>query len=274
MAHYSIKFESLEEMRAAVDEILNGKIIDGRPLHKDCFKESWSGASSREHATELAVNGLPRDGIKAIDVAAEKINEMGLKVKNQGFQAMYADSGDEVDIARWLSGEEDHMLSWELSSESVRPVATLFVELAASSGISAKEIQEHGYQIMAAVEAIDASGMQTEIYVCWTSTSDSTSYRSMVKVKDAGEVFNPGRLMFAITHPSMLRVWMFAMLLKICDDNKISVPWGYGMPCKGRNGLKYGKDDFPETFAYIPGVGHIDAPNVARDVLRELQLID
>lgn len=247
---------------------------------------AFYGADTMQEAIDLARTGLPRDGVKALDTAATKVEETERELMIPRFHSLYAVDGADVDVARYLSGEPENMIGYYLDeAPGIGRVATLVVSISYSAGISTKTITKRGHAIMALLEAIERTGMQTEVWSDHT-TSDNYNYfggdaavpsgastiRQAVKIKSPGELFDPSTFMYVFTHTSMVRALGFNTMHTFPEHlhQQFSIPGSLGYPVT----KEYRLEDYPEGAIFIPSVRTDEEPTkVYRDTLRQLGLL-
>src|SRR5690606_40002886 len=84
------------------------------PEHFPC-NNGWQGEGVRtlDDAKRLAHEGLPIDGVKALEVASEKVSQIYREYDVPSFSSCYDVTGSDVDVARYLSGEPENMIRSE-----------------------------------------------------------------------------------------------------------------------------------------------------------------
>lgn len=235
----------------------------------------FGGITSMTEAIELARTGLAADGIEALRIADENLEQFDRDLVSQQFQTVYDVCGSDVDVARYLSGEPENMISYHLDDmPQVQRIVTLVVSGGAPGSVSASAITKHGQRIMSLMMAIESTGIQTEIWVDHTSTDRRGGYtgRESVRIKAPGELFDASAFMFAITHPSMLRALFLNSMHAYPPEwqSALKVGNGYG---NATNKLVHA-DDYPDGSIYIPGIMLDSEAGLAVDaVLREIGLL-
>lgn len=253
---------------------------------EDMNDRDFYGVESMGEAIRLAKTGLPRAGIDALDIAQRNVEEVDRDLMVPRFHSLYAVDGADVDVARYLSGEPENMIGYYLDeAPGIRRVATLVVNITYAWSVDSKKITDRGRAIMSLMEAIERTGMQTEIWADNTMSDQSTGsegipepgssvMRTSIRVKAAGEIFDPSTFMYVFTHPSMFRALGFNTMHTYPKHlhKQFSVPGHYGYAVIKPYRIE---QDYPEGAIYIPSIRHNDDPkSVFRDSLKKLGLLE
>lgn len=264
--HYTQWFDSfgeylqhLETSRAAQDV----RVVDG------------ANVSTLAEALTLARKGLPREGVEALRLA--EVGAADRELVQQGFQWRHAYEGGEVDVARFLSGEQDCMVDHYLEDQPrVTPIVTLAVGVNIPFGVSPSAVQKHGRALVALAEAIDASGLQSEI---WADNTVFNGYerkwsgRQAIRLKAPGEWFDVGMFMYMLTHPSVHRALGVAGMHTF--PSRWHRPIGVGDFYGGNYAVSHRiAEDFPEGTIHVPPLtSDSQAGKVVDKVLKDLGLV-
>lgn len=242
----------------------------------------WYGnVNNMAEAHDLANRGLPREGVTAIKLAKDSVDQMKGEILRPTIYDEFDVSGAVVDMDRFITGVPECMVEYypiEQSSED--RIVTLIMNISYHSGISAKAILKQGQAMMGLVEAIELTGRQAEI---WTDmnvsgydygTNESVYARTAVRLKQAGGAFDVGMFMYALTHPSYLRCHMLNAMHnhpdKFRDACGISAFGHYGSPVTTAQDM----DDFPAFSIYVPTIRrNEDAGEFVTATLKRLGLV-
>lgn len=170
----------------------------------------FSQTKSYGEAFGLASSGW-KDGASKLRETERQV--AGLLPRGADIVGEYAEAGDEVDVGRYLDGEPENMIEYQLS-ESRKPVVRFVVSVTANSEVSTDAIFNRGAAVAAAIDALESSGVRCEV---WASFDTDGAYnygirnRAQVKVKGDSEALDIDRLAFAVCHPSMLRRLCFRL---------------------------------------------------------------
>ncbi|MFD1044176.1 hypothetical protein ACFQ1S_00485 [Kibdelosporangium lantanae] len=132
------------------------------------------------------------------------------------WQPRFEVDGSDVDVARYLSGEPENMISYSLvTTPTTGRVISLAVNLGATGGVSVGDMVKRGKSVVALVYALERMGLSTELFADSQSGSRDLrpeTTREMVKVKGASDALDPAMIMFALAHPSFYRGLLFASM--------------------------------------------------------------
>ncbi|QBP29192.1 hypothetical protein KNU48_gp052 [Mycobacterium phage Silverleaf] len=271
-----ITFDSFNDL---VEHNRTGK--DYRSEHMDDYE--FYGVHNLREACDLASKGLPKDGVEAINLAEHHVSQIAGDLYRPAFEDFHDTSGAFVDMGRYVEGEPECMISFSPTEEvGQNKIVSLILNITYSWVISAEAIKKNGQSLYALVEAIETCGMQAEIwldmYVKGSNfrADDGARYRcrTAVRLKKAGEPFDVGMFMYALTHNSMLRAHIFnAMHSHDTDVRKacgIHPSGGYGNAIRDATDM----DDFPPYSIYIPVISRDqDAGTFVPVVLKRLGLL-
>lgn len=266
-ADESITFDSLEEFAACAER------------HSAEFERcaGWDpyfcGADSISDALKLARNGWQGVECEAMDIVDSAIDSIEAETDVTAFRPRFGVSGAEVDLGRYLSGEPECMIDYDLiEAPSAGRVITLCASVCVSSAISSETIKQRGYAIAALAFALMRLGFAVELWADITIAGNGALGQMRVLVKGLNDELDHSKIMFGYAHPAMLR--------------GLGLPVGHefskALGVKLRIGSTYGRpapciQDLPEGTIYLPQVtSAYDVPN-AKDMLlkymRELGII-
>lgn len=238
----------------------------------------YGGVKDLPDAIKLAQKGLPKLGVEAIQLAAQNLTLTQGELMRSAFYDINDTAGSTVDIGRYLEGTPECMIQ-HLPCEEVgrSPIVTLVMNVSYNGGISAEAITNNGKSMVALIEAVESRGKQCEV---WTDMhaigyrkGKRFTARTAVRLKRAGEPFDVSAFMYALTHPSYLRVqilnamhthpekWRYAL--------GIRPTYGYGIPITNASDM----EDFPPYSIYIPCISRdSEAGKFVPLVLKQLGL--
>lgn len=182
---------------------------------RDISDGDWAGTKTFEDAEKLARDGWAA-GLERVKPMAESIKSV-LCSKIIRPEAQHAESGDEVDIDRYLEGEPEHMIEYpmkEMHATGGR-IVSVGLNLFMSGGCDKHIFEMRGAAIIALVDALECAGYRTEVHLCMGangSRDGNASYQSHAPIKQAGEPAELDRLVFAFSHPAVFRRLWFAHL--------------------------------------------------------------
>jgi hypothetical protein len=200
---------------------------------------SWAGTSSFDEAMALARKGWP-EGLKDIQKVSEAIwNVVGQEI--QKVETLFDVCGAFADVDRYLTGEPEDMVQFvEEQTFGRGKVVKLFVNNAASCGVSAKTMFCRGAAVVALIDALEKLGYSCEVSTAdalaggWRGDNQLLQYE--VELRGAGQVLDMDRMAFALAHPSWLRRMVFSAMEQ--EDATIrstfKIGGGYGHPSESR----------------------------------------
>jgi hypothetical protein len=180
---------------------------------------AWGGGCRTwDEVESLAYNGWKEGAARAERMRLEvqnRIDSLGL----EGLDAVenYDVSGAFVDVGAFCEGEPECMVEYEEQMMPRQRVARIFVQINYLSDVNCDQAERRGVAIAAVVDALEAHGMQCEVWGVDYSMGgfdyekgESDYHRHAVLVKKSGQLMPLDRLAFAIGHPSFYRGVSFA----------------------------------------------------------------
>jgi hypothetical protein len=170
---------------------------------------TFVGAKNVTELMHLATYGLPDVEAEVMEIVESAIESVEKDHNFTGFQPYWDVSGAEVDVARYLSGEPECMIDYQLvETPRAGRVITLCASIAVSSAISQSTIRKRGHGVAALAFALTRLGFNVELWADYSTSfknGRSTDARIRTLVKGANDDLDPARIMFAYTHPAMPR---------------------------------------------------------------------
>lgn len=264
-SRHQIKFESFAEF------------LEYQEAHqgKNQFQSSFSGSGGIPATVALARKGLSAAGLSALNMAADLLPALDADLVDTRFRPMMSTEGAEVDIAAFLDGEPECMVTYEcIDQANIQPIVTIVIAVGVLGHVDTEAIQQRGTQVMALLQAIEYAGVQTEIWADSSTNGRNDLFgRISVRIKEAGKPFDAGTLMYAMTHDSMHRTLNFNAkdhFPKRFSD-AMGRSCGYGSTALGDIAHP---EDYPAGAVYIRALrNNRDTLNV-EDTLRELNLMN
>lgn len=221
----SISKQHFPTWGAFVSQVSRPATVPERHAQSGQGSAAWTWTETFADALVLAKTGW-RDGFKAISAKADSISRA---IGGESMTPRYADAGDEVDVGLFLEGEPEHFIEYPLEPQK-RPVVKFVVSISFSCSVSAEAIYNRGAAVLAAIDALEASGVRCEVELdC--STGANTDMEVRVGLKAASDALDRDKLAFALCHPSTLRRLKFRL-----HEQRGNEYWrqvgggGYGMP--------------------------------------------
>lgn len=209
----------------------------------------WAGTVSHEQAVQFAKYGGWNPKIVRLRTVFDGLVPKLRKFVDFDAQRHHNVAGDEVDIARYLDGEPEHMMEWTPNEESVRRRALcLLIGHSVSGAVAAEHLFVRGQAVIALVRALSLLGYELEIWseeTCGGLTVAGVNrYSTLVRLHAAGEIMDESAVEFAIGNPSWLRRLYFAS--EEMESSQVRRQFGF------MDGYGYGR---PEKICHANLVG-------------------
>lgn len=266
---YHQRYESINALAdAAAPAIESGKYLGGAGISKN-----FSGVSTWKEAAALAIDGWAGEAAKAEEVALAAVESIEAEYDMPAFRSYYDVTGSDVDVARFLSGEPECMIGYEMvQTPRAGRVITLCASVSVSGSIKADTITRRGYGIAALAFALERIGFATELWADLSAQGGKDSAHVRVLVKGPSDELDAARVMFAYAHPAMLRVLALGAMhtLPKAAHNSLGVGFSYGSPMDP-------KRDLPDGTIYLPSISSAydvpDADVALRQHMKDLGII-
>lgn len=260
IAHVSNAYESNEDVRVMADR----------------HGSDFTGVENFAEALELARGGWSEATPEALSIAESAVAKVETERPMASFDPVWDVSGSVVDVGRYLSGEPECMIDFPLR-EIVKAgrVITLCASVSVSGAVSAESMQRRGAAIVGLAIALSRIGYEIEILADMTATGfDCRGLRIQTLIKSAGEPLDVERVMFALSHPAMLRSLAFAGVYYAIEKDDIRTR---GYTTTGLGTPHDPIEDLPDGTIYLPCLlSGDDVPEPERfilDKLRELEIL-
>lgn len=178
----------------------------------DIDNRGWSGTRTMEEAIQQAEFGWA-EGREQMDAVVKRLNIDELLGQRRQLEPRFDVAGDEADVSRFLAGEPDDMVSYDLGLSAKGKVADLWINCSNSWDISAERIMRRGAAIAAAHTAVTAAGYSLGVEMV-ESCGFNRNYNLMeyhVPVVRAGDYFDQDVLTWCMASPAFLRRLNFAL---------------------------------------------------------------
>lgn len=205
-----MKMENLHQMFDSIEDF-----IDFGKLHQSHaeYGQFGGGTDGWHDIEEMAYKGWEAGAQRAERMRMEvedRIESLGL----EGLDAVeeYDVSGAFVDVGAFCEGEPECMVEYEEKMMPRQRVAKIYVQINYLSSVTCEEAERRGVAITAIVDALEAHGIQCEVWaVDYSETLRSAQmHKHAVLVKAAGQLMPIDRMAFAIGHPAFYRGASFA----------------------------------------------------------------
>lgn len=237
---------------------------------KDHYRR-FADVANWAEVERLAVDGWESEADRALEIAESAINAVEQDHDLPAFNSRWDVTGSEVDVARYLAGEPENMIDFEMvNTPRSGRVIVLCASGSVSGAVSADAIKRRGHAVAALAFALSRMGFATELWLDLSAKGGDHILRSRVLVKGANDDLDTARIMFAYSHPAMLRALGLPSMHAMPKDwqRKVGVGSGYGTPVDP-------KEDLPEGTIYLPSIlSDRDVPDADEALLGYLRLLD
>ena len=195
--------------------------------------KDWYGSPDLDTAVQMGFDGWHeiRPKVEAMFSRMEEQINMAI---GDVFEMRYDYGGDSVDIDRFLMGDPECMLEYDVvPAGRMGRVVKVLVNGAASCAVSAEAIQQRGALAVALVDVLNKLGVGVEVWLESATEYESKKHSQLIKLHSSEERLDVNNLMFAMAHPSMLRRVGFSILEKTGWEPArrcAKVGAGYGRP--------------------------------------------
>jgi hypothetical protein len=204
--HFHAVFDSIEDF------------IDTAAKHQQYGEYgAWGGGLTWEEIEQYAHNGWPEGAQRAERMRLDIIDRLGsLGLEGLDQVENYDVSGAFVDVGAFCEGEPECMVEYDEQVMPNQRVARIYVQINYLSRVTPAQAERRGVAIAAIVDALEAHGMQCEIWAVdhtcnsRTDRDDGTATHGVL-VKKAGQLLPLDRIAFAIGHPSFYRGASFSV---------------------------------------------------------------
>jgi hypothetical protein len=177
--------------------------------------KGFQGVRNLGEARALADKGWAEGMVKARAVALPAVETAAREVVESPDMAQDV-TGAAFDIGGYLSGEPECWARPDVVD--AKPAIVLTANLSASGGIPAEMLTLRGTAVAALALALQTGGYAVKVYVVMGCPvgeySGPGTFIRVCLTDDTGGVLDLDRLVYALAHPSSLRVWGFLALAR------------------------------------------------------------
>ena len=257
-----IKFKNMETMVFDnIHELITS--IETLPKNPDAEDSSESGSQSFTGTNSLkdAVNLMVKGDSKLMDkIESRKADVKDLNLFVDGVKRKFVNDvvGFIPNVPNAVMGIPTNMIRMERVVHKQK-ILNFAVNMSVNSGVSQEDILNNSRILFGAVEHFEKQGYRCNIWTGSVSHGDDGIYHGwMVRVKTDNQPFNKLKMVFPMTHPSMLRRIGFAV-------DEIHDSWlggGYGRPTRG--------DESKKVIQHMLGIDNVFVVDVMK--LKDLQI--
>jgi hypothetical protein len=242
--------------------------LDGSSNEPERAGSNFYGTRDLAHALQLAREGWPEGRQGLMEAKGELDNLM----PGGGFKPEFhfAESGDEVDIGRFLGHEPENMIEYEMqpfTGGKGGRIVKLLINVTSGAFIGSKSIYHRGAAALAFTDLLESNGYKVEMWIGEvgilhrnkdTDERAKTGHDLFIRslIKPAGQSFDLDRLAFALCHPSVQRRLFF----RIYEQLPVSV-WNISQESHGTVGQF--DDPDPEIIEIAGLDNNLAAPEAA-----------
>ena len=228
-----VRFDSLDEIREiATTKHRNHPCTSGMDYNSEWF----GGVRDWAQLDHLVQYGWEEHTEDTMNVATETLAAVEREFEIEAFRSRYDVAGADVDVARYLSGEPENMITFDLvNTPAMGRVVPIVANIAVSAIVDTDLIIQRGKMLAALIFAIESTGLRTEV---WADAQikgwgEGTKGRVLVKVKDAADTLDPASVLMALAHPAFFRAMMLSVMHEFPEDVQSALgvgSGGYGCP--------------------------------------------
>jgi hypothetical protein len=237
MSEHIIQFDSWDELihraRLGGSELTDGQRASRRT---NATAKEATGVESFQEAVGLLVGGWVEGRDRVKDIASRISSVIApLMLKPD---ATFSESGDEVDVPRFISGEPEHFIEYTMrQTKGFGRIAAIGLNIALASYTPRSVFENRGGALLALIDALESSGVRCELYLSHAVEAEKKSHHEwVVKAKHADQPYEVDRLAFAFIHPAMTRRigWSIRETIKGAKGFGFCEGGGYGGPVNSR----------------------------------------
>lgn len=189
----------------------------------------WSGSESLDDAIGLGVAGW-HDVRPEIDRMVDGMNEHINMALGDVFQTVMNYTGDSVDMDRYLMGDPECMMDYEMvPAGRMGRVVRVLINGSASWRVPSETIRARGALACALVETLSKLGVGVEVWLEFPTGHGGNLHSMLIRLHSSEERLDIDNLMFAVAHPSMLRRVSFSTMERSAwPEAKKIIGCGYG----------------------------------------------
>ena len=227
---------------------------------------SFTETASYEEAMKMANEGWASAEADARKLSNAIMRRVGSLVERD--EELFDVEGQGIDIGLYNCGEPEHWVRYEQHfNEAPGPIVRIVFNGAASGGISTRSLVAKGAAVAGLIECIELSGKSVELWMAIVFSVGSETVEFRVKVKEAGQPLDMGRVMFSLAHPSSLRRLGFRVLE--LSEHKDWVNVNYGFPADVASDRDRGDLYIPKSYYGEPQ--WTDEPTTIKWVIEQLR---
>jgi hypothetical protein len=254
----SYVFDSWDELLTRLSDAPNQAYK--RESSRKTSDRKWSGTESYEAAEKLAREGWLSPVSQIERLCGHVESKVDASILTTDFQRTWGVAGSEVDMSLYLDGDPECMIeSAPIRISRHGRAVRVVIPCVYSSGCPESEILGRGAAVVALSDTLAKAQHPLEIWAAY-AYSDETSmngpgiFQALVRVQQANEPIDLGRLGFALAHPSSLRRIGFRCAEALVTTSRVATGLGYGYGY-GTGQVDVSQLDEAENTITVPNLG-------------------
>lgn len=190
-----------------------------RPGHPSNPRDSITGSYhfthtlSYEQALKLANDGWPEGLATMKSIAGDLKRLRGDQVER--FDITYTESGDDVDVDRYISGEPENMAEYKPQYVPiVGRIIKMVVAINGNSGVTARQMFLRGAAAVRIADLLESAGLRSEIWIVDSDGRGQIYSQTTVVVKRPEQPIELDLLAFMLANASVHRRFWF----RLCEQ--------------------------------------------------------
>ncbi len=240
--------EDWPELLACAARVVQGAegiTFQGLPCASlDNQRLEWYGGVSLASAITLGWQGWP-EGKTRLQNILKRIESLRLMPQAWRAGPVWDVAGEEPDVARFLEGSPENMMTITPQIQPHGKVLRLLVEGGYSSYRKPEHVLLRGAALLSAIHTAKMLGytMDITLMFCVRTLDARENMEVTIPILRAGDVLDLDRLAFMTLHPCVLRRLMFAM----CECESESMRRTFGFQSNDGYGIPYEHPHFPPS---------------------------
>ena len=210
-----------------------------------CSTENYEAANNLLKYGDLeSLKKLGNAGFNA--AALKKINQT--RPKNQTFASV---AGFAPHVPNFVAGVPASMIQQKKVNQKTKVLDVIYY-CSFSGSVSASKIATVGAEVLKAVATLEAAGTRVNLWVCECSNKNKQTISFFVKIKDAGQKFDPLKMAYIIINPSFLRRHCFKAM-EVTPGVNSKFVHSYGCPLSTNEIHEIIKKQRFQNFVFVNG---------------------
>lgn len=182
----------------------------------------WSGRVNDWHGTRTyteAVNLLHNGWAEGAKLMTKSQSRELPDTDAFGFTAVHSECGSEVDVGRYLAGEPECMVDWNIQRiKAPGRIASIALNATVSSGFTQEDFQARGVSALKLIDTLESSGIRCEVLLLQCSRIGEAMWCMKVCIKEPEQPLDLDRMAFMLMHVSIYRRFVFRLLEQLPEN--------------------------------------------------------